>query len=73
MKKRFDSCVSLLSWNKREPFLHRIVTCDEKWILYDNRKRSASWLGKDEVPKHNPRPNIRERNSSLMIGGAATV
>ena len=33
MKKRSDPCVSLLSQNKGEPFLHRIVTCDEKWIL----------------------------------------
>ena len=30
VKKRFDACVSLLSRNKKEPFLHRIVTCDQK-------------------------------------------
>ena len=50
MKKYFDVCVSLLSLNERGPFLHRIVTCNEKWILYDNRKRLASWSDKDEAP-----------------------
>ena len=50
MKKRFDARVSLLFWNKGELILHRIITCDEKWILYENRKRSASWLDKNEVP-----------------------
>ena len=39
MKKRFDACISLLLRNKGKPFLHRIVTCDKKWILYDNRQR----------------------------------
>ena len=38
MKKRFDAYVSLLSRSKgEEPFLHRIITCDRKWIPYDNR------------------------------------
>ena len=36
MKKRFDASVSFLSRNEGEPFLHLIVTCDEKWILYYN-------------------------------------
>ena len=42
---RLDACLSLLSRNKAEPFLNQIVTCDEKWIMYDNRKRSSQWLG----------------------------
>ncbi|EFN65803.1 Histone-lysine N-methyltransferase SETMAR, partial [Camponotus floridanus] len=37
-QRRLEACLSLLSRNKTEPFLHRIVTCDEKWIMYDNRK-----------------------------------
>ena len=65
IKKRFDACVSLLSWNKREPFRHRIVTCDKKWILYDNRKRSVSCLDKNEALKHSPKPKIHQ--NKLMI------
>ena len=65
MKKRFDACVSLLSWNKGEPFLHRIVTCDGEWVLYDNRKDSASWLDKDEAPKHSPKSNIHQKKLTI--------
>jgi [histone H3]-lysine36 N-dimethyltransferase SETMAR len=41
--RRLHVCSSLLTRNKRDPFLRRIVKCDEKWILYDNRRRSAQW------------------------------
>uniref|UniRef100_A0A7I4YV66 Histone-lysine N-methyltransferase SETMAR n=1 Tax=Haemonchus contortus TaxID=6289 RepID=A0A7I4YV66_HAECO len=45
---------SLLRRDDNETFLHRIVTCDEKWILYDDRKRSAQWVSVDEPPKNFP-------------------
>ena len=35
--RRFEVSSTLLLRNKNDPFLERIVTCDEKWILYDNR------------------------------------
>ena len=61
MKERFDTCVSLLSRNREKPFLPQIVTCDEKLILYDNRKRSARLWDKDQVPKYKPKPNIHQK------------
>jgi histone-lysine N-methyltransferase SETMAR len=56
--RRFEICSSLLLRNKNDPFLARIITCDEKWILYDNRRRSAQWLDVDKAPKHMPKPSL---------------
>jgi len=32
----------LLSKFRKKDFLHKIITGDEKWILYDNSKRRKS-------------------------------
>ncbi|VDO74190.1 unnamed protein product [Heligmosomoides polygyrus] len=31
---RLDICSSLTIRNENDPFLDRVITCDEKWILY---------------------------------------
>ena len=33
----FELSSSLVLCNNNKPFLNRIVMCDKKWILYDNR------------------------------------
>ncbi|EFN80250.1 Histone-lysine N-methyltransferase SETMAR, partial [Harpegnathos saltator] len=43
MIDRTNICDVLLKRNEIEPFLKRIITADEKWITYDNRKRQRSW------------------------------
>ena len=52
---------TLLLSNKNDPFLEQIVTCDEKWILYDNRWRSAQWLDAGEAPQHFPKPKLHQK------------
>ncbi|GFU62053.1 mariner Mos1 transposase [Trichonephila clavipes] len=37
-------CEMLLSQYKRKSYLHRIVTGNEKWILFDNSKRNRSYV-----------------------------
>jgi histone-lysine N-methyltransferase SETMAR len=54
--RRFEICSSLLLRNKNDPFLARIITWDEKWILYDNRRRSAQWLDAETYAKTKPSP-----------------
>nr|XP_020754536.1 histone-lysine N-methyltransferase SETMAR-like [Odocoileus virginianus texanus] len=42
--RRFEVSSSLILRNNNEPFLDRIVTCHEKWILSDNRQQPAQRL-----------------------------
>ena len=65
---RAEICSSLLIRHKNDPFLERIVTCDEKWILYDNRQRSSQWLDLDEAPKHFPKPKLHEKKVMVTVG-----
>ena len=53
----FEASSSLILHNN-EPFLDWIVTCDEKWILYDNWWWPAQWWDWEEAAKHFPRPNL---------------
>ncbi|KAK1328696.1 hypothetical protein QTO34_012271 [Cnephaeus nilssonii] len=38
----------LLQRHERKSFLHRIVTGDEKWIYFENPKRTKSWVDPDD-------------------------
>lgn len=46
--QRMTICSSLLSRQEVDPFLKRIVTGDEKWVLYVNVKRKNQWVDKGE-------------------------
>lgn len=65
--RRFEICSMLVTRNKNDPFLDRIVTCDEKWILYDNRRRCSQWLGKGEQPKPFPKPNLHPKKVMVTV------
>ncbi|MCP6508497.1 hypothetical protein NL478_27415, partial [Klebsiella pneumoniae] len=44
-----EVCFSLMIRNDKTSFLNRILTCNEKWILYDKRKRSGQRLNANEA------------------------
>ena len=69
--RRFEVSSALLLRNKNDPFLDRIVTCDEKWILYDNRRRSAQWLDRDEAPHHFPKPKLHQKKVMVTVWWSA--
>ncbi|KFD48898.1 hypothetical protein M513_10261 [Trichuris suis] len=67
MFRRLEVCSSLLRRNETDSFLDRIVTVDEKWVLYDNRRRSWQWLGSDEPPRKFPKPPLHMRKTMLIV------
>lgn len=67
INRRYEVCCNHLLRNKNDPFLNRIVTCDEKWILYDNRRRSAQWLDKDQAAAHFPKPALHQKKVMVTV------
>ena len=67
----FELSSSLILCNNNEPFLNQIVTCDEKWILYDNQWRPAQWLDWEEALKHFSKLNFHQKMVMMIVWWSA--
>uniref|UniRef100_A0A1I7X6K8 HTH_48 domain-containing protein n=1 Tax=Heterorhabditis bacteriophora TaxID=37862 RepID=A0A1I7X6K8_HETBA len=56
-RRRFNICISLLA-RQRKDFLWKIDTADEKWIMYDNPKRTHSWVYPRQPTTSTPNPSV---------------
>ena len=63
------SCSLILCNNKT--FLNEIVTCNKRWILYDNRRQPTQWLDWKEAPKHFPKPNLNQKKVMVTVWWSA--
>ena len=54
-----------------KPFLHRIVPCNKKWVLYNDQQWSAKWLDRDETPKHFSQPNFHQKKVTVTVWWSA--
>jgi len=50
-----DTALTLLSKFRKKIFCNKIITGDEKWILYDNPKRRKSWIDAGQPSTSMPR------------------
>ena len=65
--QRRTICSSLLTRLRNGPFLTRIVTGDEKWILYSNPHRSRQWLSVNQQPVPTPKPTLTLKKVLLCV------
>ena len=54
-------------------FLAWIVSCNDKWILYDNQWWPSQWLDQEEAPKHFLKPNLHQKKSWSLFGGLLPI
>src|ERR1700712_3615304 len=66
-ENRKTTCEMLLARHQRKPFLHRIVTCDEKWIYFENPKRKRSYVNPGQPVQSTSRPNRFGRKTMLCV------
>ena len=53
--------------NQNDPFFCRILTCDKKWILYDNHKCSVQWLDVYKVPQDLPKGKFHQKKAKVTV------
>jgi histone-lysine N-methyltransferase SETMAR len=64
---RETTCSALLSRLDKEPFLDRIITGDEKWVLYVNVTRKRQWLDPDQPPLPDAKGDLHPLKLLLCI------
>ena len=67
LTKRISICDSLLKRNETDPFLKRIITGDEKWVVYDNVVRKRSWSKRDEPAQSTSEADIHQKKVMLSV------
>ena len=67
LTKRISICDSLLKLNETGPFLKRIITGDEKWVVYDNLVLKRSWSKRDEPAQSTSKADIHQKKVVLSV------
>ena len=48
-------------------FFDRLITGDEKWVLYDSPKRKRQWLSPNESPRSTAKPCLQPKRMLLCV------
>lgn len=64
---RLNICDMLIKREENEPFLKRLITGDEKWIVYNNVVRKRSWSRSDDPPQTTSKPGIHQKKIMLSV------
>jgi len=65
--QRISICTSLLARQEVDPFLKRIITGDEKWVLYLNVERKNQWLSPGQTPIPTAKSGLHPKKVMLCV------
>ncbi|GFW05763.1 histone-lysine N-methyltransferase SETMAR [Trichonephila clavipes] len=52
---------------KSRTVFDRLITADEKWVLYNNPKRKRQWLSPKEPPRRTAKPGLHPKKALLCV------
>jgi len=64
---RMSVCDQLIKREENDPFLKRMITGDEKWIVYNNVSRKRSWNRQDEAPEKQAKAEVHQKKVMLSM------
>ncbi|GFX67972.1 mariner Mos1 transposase [Trichonephila clavipes] len=67
-ERQCQNCCDLLKKrNENDPFLKRLITGDEKWVVYNNIKRKRSWSRSGEPTQTTSKADIHQKKVLLKV------
>ncbi|GFU42684.1 histone-lysine N-methyltransferase SETMAR [Trichonephila clavipes] len=66
-QQRVTACLLLLSRHRSSSIFNRVLTSDEKWVLYDTPKRFKQWLSPQDTVPHSSIPPMHTRKIMLCV------
>ena len=67
LTKRINTCDLHLKRNKFDTFFKRIITGDEKWIIYNNVVQKRSWSKRDEPQQTTSKAELHQKKIMLSV------
>ena len=67
LTQRINSCDLLKKRNENYPFLKRMITGDEKWVVYNNIERKRSWSRPGEPAQTTSKAGIHQKKVLLSV------
>ena len=64
---RMSKCASLLARHHVGSFWDRLITCDEKWVFYNNLVRKREWCAPGQAAGSTPKKDIHGKKIMLCI------
>ena len=61
------------SKDRQQTFLDRIITCDETWVLYDNREAEKQWLPKGQPAQATPKRMWPKKQMACVWWGVTGI
>ena len=65
--RRINDCDTLIRRQRNEPFLKRIVTGDEKWVVSNKVMSKRSWSKKNKLAPTTSKPYIHQNKVLLSV------
>lgn len=70
---RMSVCNANLIRHDKQPILKRIVTGDEKWVLFENPRRGGQWLSSGQTAQPTAKPGLHPKKLFCAFGGIGSV
>ena len=65
--KRINAYDLYLKRNEFDPFLKRLITGDEKWIVYNNVVQKLSWSKRDEPRQITSKAELHQKYYAVCL------